>query len=59
MNAYTAVAIVNVGILFTIVTLSIAGMVFTSSGVGLWSLLLMLGFMSTSKSKSEDEDDAA
>lgn len=54
MKGTTVIAVVNVSILVTIATLSLTGFWVLGTADGLWSLLLLFGWLS-----HRDKDDAA
>ncbi len=46
MNAYTAMALVNMSIVIAVAVISILGFVLTGTAAGLWSILLVFAFIS-------------
>ena len=57
MNAFGAVAAINCTILLMVTVVSVAGFATLGTSDGLWSLLALLFWTSTSSSKDEDEVD--
>lgn len=56
MNAYTAVALINVVLVLTVCAISLAGLFIFGSFGGLWSILMLFFMMSTETKKGEDDE---
>lgn len=56
MSPYTAVAVVNTAIVLTVGAVSFAGFYFAGTSSGLWSILMLVFFMSAKTPKEKGGD---